>query len=438
MSEIRISDIIIPKYHRIFNDRSVKHIILTSGRAGTKSSYAAIRGDYQLVTDEKGSVVVLRKHHNKLRKTVYKEMLRGIKRLGISKSKFYITKSPMEIQYIKNGNTMYFAGSDGIHDTKGIIDEERPIKLVVIDELTEFFEDGEGEDELLNIEATFARGNNGGFQMIYLFNPPKNPNAPINEWCRKMEERPDCIHIHTDYRDVPPSWVGKDLIESAETLKETDLKQYRWVWLGESVGIDELIYYMFSQAMIKEPEREKYPIGIGVDYGQMNATTYEAFGLDKSNRKFKGLKEYYYSGRDEGKQKSPGEYAADFKEYFEFLKEEYGAALAYVFIDPSAKGLAEEIRRKCPEVKIVDAENDVQLGISRCQKLMSFGVLDISPEQKNLIHEAGLYEYDKKSIEAGKEVPVKQNDHCMDAMRYVVMGMWKYLKYFLPAAEQED
>ena len=72
MSEIRISDIIIPKYHRIFNDRSVKHIILTSGRAGTKSSYAAIRGDYQLVTDEKGSVVVLRKHHNKLRKTVYK------------------------------------------------------------------------------------------------------------------------------------------------------------------------------------------------------------------------------------------------------------------------------------------------------------------------------------------------------------------------------
>ena len=295
MSEIRISDIIIPKYHRIFNDRSVKHIILTSGRAGTKSSYAAIRGDYQLVTDEKGSVVVLRKHHNKLRKTVYKEMLRGIKRLGISKSKFYITKSPMEIQYIKNGNTMYFAGSDGIDDTKGIIDEERPIKLVVIDELTEFFEDGEGEDELLNIEATFARGNNGGFQMIYLFNPPKNPNAPINEWCRKMEERPDCIHIHTDYRDVPPSWVGKDLIESAETLKETDLKQYRWVWLGESVGIDELIYYMFSQAMIKEPEREKYPIGIGVDYGQMNATTYEAFGLDKSNRKFKGLKEYYYS-----------------------------------------------------------------------------------------------------------------------------------------------
>lgn len=91
----------IPKYLPIFNNRSIKHIILTSGRAGTKSSYAAIRSDYQLVSDANGSVVVLRKHHNKLRKTVYKEMLRGINRLEIPKSKFRITKSPMEITYKK-------------------------------------------------------------------------------------------------------------------------------------------------------------------------------------------------------------------------------------------------------------------------------------------------------------------------------------------------
>ena len=96
--------------------------------------------------------------------------------MEIPKSKFRITKSPMEITYKR-----HFAGSDGIDDTKGIIDEDKPIKLVVLDELTEFFDDGEGEDELSNIEATFVRGNKGGFQMIYLYNPPKNPNAPINQ-----------------------------------------------------------------------------------------------------------------------------------------------------------------------------------------------------------------------------------------------------------------
>ena len=88
---VKISDLIIKKYMPIFNS-DIKHVILTSGRAGTKSSFAAIRADYQIVSDN-GSVVVLRKHHNKLRKTVYKEMLRGINRLKIPKNKFNITKS---------------------------------------------------------------------------------------------------------------------------------------------------------------------------------------------------------------------------------------------------------------------------------------------------------------------------------------------------------
>ena len=83
---VKISDIIIPKYLPVFNDRRHKHIILTSGRAGTKSSYAAVRSIYQLAGDSRGSVVALRKRHNKLRKTLYKEMLRGINRLRDRKS----------------------------------------------------------------------------------------------------------------------------------------------------------------------------------------------------------------------------------------------------------------------------------------------------------------------------------------------------------------
>ena len=63
-SQVKISEIIIPKYYPVFNDRKIRHIILTSGRAGTKSSFAAIRANYQIVSDSHGSVVVLRKHHN--------------------------------------------------------------------------------------------------------------------------------------------------------------------------------------------------------------------------------------------------------------------------------------------------------------------------------------------------------------------------------------
>ena len=44
----------------------------------------------------------------------------------------------MKITYLKNAIRFIYR-NDSIDDTKGIIDEEKPIKLVILDELTEFF-----------------------------------------------------------------------------------------------------------------------------------------------------------------------------------------------------------------------------------------------------------------------------------------------------------
>ena len=222
-----------------------------------------------------------------------------------------------------------------------------------------------------------------------------------------------------------------------------DPKLYRWIWLGEPIGIDDLIYYMFGGKNKNLPMQKKYRlIGIGVDYGQQNATTYLPFGLNEDKKKLEGLTEYYYSGRDTGKEKSPSEYAVDFETMVDQLHKEYQCSLFYVFIDPSAKGLAEEIKRRMRgkpyQIILKDAENSVALGISRVQKALIYDVIQISPKQTNLIREFGTYEYEKKSIEKGKEVPVKVDDHCMDALRYLVMGLWKKIKYFLPISERGE
>lgn len=437
-------DVIIPEFWDLLDDTDHEHHVITSGRAGTKSSYAGILGISTIVKDEPAAVVVLRKRHNKLRKTVYKEMIRAIGRLGMNKDDFEIGVSPMQIRYKKNGNIIYFSGSDSIDDTKGIIDEDKPIVLVILDELTEFFDVGEGEEELTNIEATFVRGNDENFRMVYLYNPPKNPNAPINVWCKKMELRPDAIHKHVDYRDVPVSWIGKKLIESAELLKETDLRLYRWVWLGECIGVDDLIYYMFSDRHRKESTAEVFKlIGIGVDYGQQNATTYQAAGVNINTRKLEGLAEFYHSGRESGKQKSPSDYAKELINMTDMLHEKYSCSVFYVYIDPSAQGLAEEIKRLARQTRpysivVKDADNNVKTGIQRVQNCMTYGIMTVSESQVNLIREFGTYEYDKKSIEAGDEKPVKVDDHCCDAWRYLVMGLWSKIKYFLPAGERGE
>ena len=438
-------DVIIPELWEIFDDQEHEHQIITSGRAGTKSSFAGILGIATIISDEPGAVVVLRKRHNKLRKTVYKEMIRAIGRLGLSKDEFEIGLSPMEIRCKRTGNVIYFSGSDSIDDTKGIIDEDKPIRLVILDELTEFFEVGEGEEELTNIEATFVRGNDESFRMLYLYNPPKNPNAPVNTWCQKMTARPDAIHKHIDYRDVPVNWLGKKLLEAAELLKKIDYRLYRWVWLGECIGVDDLIYYMFGDDLIHEPEGKSYKlIGVGADYGQQNATTYQAAGLNINKRRLEGLREFYHSGRDSGKQKSPSEYAEEFVKFADALHEKYSCSAFYVFIDPSAQGLSEEIKRLAMDgehrygVVIKDAQNDVSVGIQRVQKCMTYKIMSVSEDQENLIREFGTYEYDPKSIESGKEKPMKIDDHCCDAWRYLVMGMWSKIKYFLPEGERDE
>lgn len=437
-------DVIIPELWDIFDDHDHEHQIITSGRAGTKSSFAGILGISTIISDEPGAVVVLRKRHNKLRKTVYKEMIRAIGRLGLSKDDFDIGVSPMEIRNKRTGNVIYFSGSDSIDDTKGIIDEDKPIRLVILDELTEFFEVGEGEEELTNIEATFVRGNDESFRMLYLYNPPKNPNAPVNTWCQKMSIRPDVIHKHIDYRDVPINWLGKKLVEAAELLKKTDYRLYRWVWLGECIGVDDLIYYMFNDNHRLEPEAKHYKlIGIGVDYGQQNATTYQAAGVNINKRRIEGISEFYHSGRDSGKQKSPSDYAKELIKFTDALHEEYSCSAFYVFIDPSAKGLAEEIKRLAMQsrkygIVIKDAENDVGVGIQRVQKCLTYQVMTVSERQENLIREFGTYEYDPKSIESGKEKPMKVDDHCCDAWRYLIMGMWSKIKHFLPEGERDE
>lgn len=448
IKQTNLSDIIIPKYQPLVNDKVHMHKIIDSGRAGTKSSFIAILVIYMIVAIPDTAVVVMRKHHNKLRKTVFKEVIRAIKRLGLNKSKFEIKMSPMQITYRKNGNVVYFTGSDSIDDTKGMIDEERKIRLVVLDELTEFFDKGEGEDELTNIEATFVRGNDEFFEMYYLFNPPKSANAPIMRWVKRMEKREDCIHVHSDYTDVPESWLGKKLIQAAEAMKNANEVLYNWLWLGLCVGTPETVYYMFKESMISKNDdfTKLIHVGISIDYGQLNATTYQAFGMNTEKLEVQGIDEYYHSGRDSGFQKTPSEYARDFKNFYEHIENMINSnrnglsrkKIEAVFIDPSARGLAEEIRRIMPGIRIVPANNKVALGIERTQKMFSFFKLFINYRQEHLIDEMDIYKYNTDLLEKGREEVIKTNDHCCDAMRYYIMGFWKYFKMLLPVTERGD
>ena len=102
---------------------------------------------------------------------------------------------------------------------------------------------------------------------------------------------------------------------------------YNWIWLGVSIGLDEIVYYMFdkdkhvlNRNLTNDEINGINRIDASCDYGQMNATVFEFWGLNLVQQKAFGLDEFYHSGRESGKQLTPSEYAFKFKKACEKSK----------------------------------------------------------------------------------------------------------------------
>ncbi len=90
--------------------------------------------------------------------------------------------------------------------------------------------------------------------------------------------------------------------------------------------------------------------------------------------------------------------------------------LTTYYADPSGKQWIEELIAL--GITTQGAINDVAMGIERVTERGKTGRLKISPECRNLISESETYRYKENT-----DKPVKENDHCVDGLRYVVMGV---------------
>jgi phage terminase large subunit len=88
-------------------------------------------------------------------------------------------------------------------------------------------------------------------------------------------------------------------------------------------------------------------------------------------------------------------------------------------IDPSAAGLIASLTKR--RIVAKKAINDVLVGISRVGSVMDSFTID--PSCTETIREFGMYRYPggKRST---TDVPVKEDDHSMDALRYLVMDIY--------------
>ncbi len=98
------------------------------------------------------------------------------------------------------------------------------------------------------------------------------------------------------------------------------------------------------------------------------------------------------------------------------------------YADPSAKQDIEELKNiitqgDIPGIRIKSAINDVGPGIEKVRARIRSGRLKVTRNCRHTIEELEGYHYRDTEEKAGDERPVKEDDHCMDALRYLVMGI---------------
>lgn len=243
-----------------------------------------------------------------------------------------------------------------------------------------------------------------------------NPDGPYHwfklNWIDKCKDK-NLLYLH---------FTMDDNLSLSEKVKERYRSMYTGVFYKRYIqGLwsmaEGIIYDMFDPD--KHVKKISDFIGnllnagryVSIDYGTQNATAMLLWnkGIDKI---WYCTREYYYSGRDEGKQKTDSEYADDLKEWLN------GVNIRAIIVDPSAASFIAELRKR--GYKVLKANNDVEDGIRLVGTMLNQGKIAFSDSCVNTIKEFGSYIWDEKAAEHGEDRPVKEHDHAMDAVRYFV------------------
>lgn len=143
---------------------------------------------------------------------------------------------------------------------------------------------------------------------------------------------------------------------------------------------------------------------VSCDYGTQNPTAFLLWSKG-ADGKWYCRREYYYSGRDKGKQKTNKEFADDLIMWLA------GERVRAIILDPAAASFKIELEKTGYKVK--KAKNDVLDGIRFVATLLLSGSIFVDISCENLIKEFASYIWDAKAAEHGEDKPVKEHDHCL-------------------------
>lgn len=259
------------------------------------------------------------------------------------------------------------------------------------------------------VEQALARCSVEGSRFWFNCNPESPEHWFYQEWVKKCWER-HLLYLHFTMEDNP---------SLSDAVRQRYERMYSGVFYdryirGLWVGAEGLVYDGFDPArhvpaVLPETAGDCY---VSIDYGTRNPTVFLLWQRERRGSRWCCIREYCWDGRKHQRQKTDGEYAEDLRLFL------CGLCPRTVIIDPSAASFITELRQQGFPVQ--QADNRVLDGIRAVSERLRTGQLLFSSTCAATLSEFRAYVWDESAAALGVDKPVKDHDHCMDALRYFV------------------
>ena len=309
----------------------------------------------------------------------------------ISSIKTTPNESRLEVELPnKHGNTskIFLRSWDAIETLRG-----QYFDFIVMDEVAQYKNFWNSWHEVLRPTLTDRRGR------VLFISTPKGFNHFYDLYTEEQKDK-DYKSFHFTSYDNPHLPV-EELDKAKEELTEDRFAQE---YLADFRKTEGLVYKEFlrdKHVTTQTPKNITDTI-LGIDFGYTNPAAILPIKIDQ-DQNFWIAEEWY-------KSRQTTEQIAEQALLYKSTK---------CYPDPAEPDRIEILRKaglNCREVS-----KDIVAGVDHVRELFKQGRIHIHPDCKNLIMELETYRYpDKKPDHNEEEKPIKENDHCLDALRYAL------------------
>lgn len=410
-TRVNIAEVIGKGYKEFWNNRK-RFLVVKGSKGSKKSTTAAMRYIYNIMKYPQSNLLVLRRTFNTHRDSTFAEFKRAAARLNVA-YKFKFKQAPMEIVYKPTGQKIIFRGLEDPDKLASVVVAVGYLCWVWIEEAFEIMNEESFDKLNLSIRGAIPKELNLWKEICVTFNP-----WIANHWLKRrfFDKTPaNATVLTTTY--LCNEFLDVEDIKQIEDMRETNPRKFRIVGLGEW-GVSEGLVYTYRE-WSKEVDPDKQTIRLardyegrpryqpiyGLDFGFTNSpTAYVEAWVDKKNKKIYIFDEHYQYGMT--------------NDLIAAMLKQKGVQTKMVKADSAEPKSIAEIKKFGAWLEPCEKGGDrKRAGINKIQEYQ----IIVDPKCVNFIIEINNYCWEKdKKTGITKDVPIKEFDHLMDALRYAM------------------